>query len=96
MLYHTHFLVDITPAVEIINEFAKLLDMDLGLNEDALPRVKDKLEKVKRAIQFDEYKQYNYVFSGKFNDEQSSFMKKIYRILMKKRLRKRLKNEFIN
>ncbi len=73
------------PAVEIINEYAKLLDMDLGLNEDALPRVRRKLEKVRRELsQFDEYKQYNYVFSGKFTDEQSSFMKKSIEFLMKK------------
>jgi oxaloacetate decarboxylase alpha subunit/pyruvate carboxylase subunit B len=66
------------PAVEILNEFAKKLNIDLGLNEEILPEIRKKLIKVRRELSgYDKYQDYNYFFSGEFTEEQFIFMDKV-------------------
>ncbi len=63
------------PSVEILNEFAKKLNIDFGLNEEILVEIRKKLVKVRRELSgYDKYQDYNYFFSGEFTDEQFSLM----------------------
>jgi pyruvate carboxylase subunit B len=57
------------PAVEIINQFARKLDIDLGLNEELLGEIRKKLIKVRRELSpYDKYQDYNYFYPGAFTE----------------------------
>ncbi len=63
------------PAAEIINEYAKKLDIDTGLNEDKFAKIRTALIKIRNELlQYDEYKDYKSDFNGVFTDEQHDLM----------------------
>lgn len=73
------------PAVEIINEFAKRLNIDTGLNEEMFPKIRQKLLKIRSELSaFDNYKDCKSSFSGKFTDEQSILINGAIKFLNKK------------
>jgi pyruvate carboxylase subunit B len=73
------------PAVELICEFSKKLGMDTGLNEKVFPDIRKVLSEIRKELeQYDEYKNYNPVFSGSFTGEQHSLMDGIIMQIKKK------------
>ncbi|MFH0977569.1 MAG: carboxylase [Spirochaetota bacterium] len=63
------------PATEIICEFARKLGINTGLNENKFQEIRQTLLEIRKELaQFDEYKEYEYNFSGTFSDEQHSLM----------------------
>jgi pyruvate/oxaloacetate carboxyltransferase len=73
------------PATELIYEFAKKLEINTGLNEAIFPEIRKVLIEIRNELsQFDEYKNYNPVFSGSFTDEQHSLMDLTIKYIKKK------------
>ncbi len=70
------------PAVELICEYARKLDIETGLNEERFPEIQDALIDARLELStFDKYTNYECRFSGSFTDEQHLLMEESAKLI---------------